>query len=206
MLRLPAPDLKTVFMARWLAAFVVVAVVAGAIAFFTLKGNFIGKGVRLTTIAETNAKKLGIERPERTTTAPDFALDDLMGKRVTLKQHRGKVVFLNFWATWCPPCIQEMPTMEKLHQDLAKDGLVLLAINFQETPNQVKAFFREHNLTFAALLDRDGKVFELYQAWGLPMSAIVNKRGELVGKVAGYRDWHGDEARQLFRGLLAEEP
>ena len=192
-------------MARWLGAFLVEAIVAGAIAFFSLKGNFIGKKVKPATIAESNAKKLGIERPERTTTAPDFALDDLTGKRVTLKEQRGKVVFLNFWATWCPPCIQEMPTMEKLHQDLGKDGLVILAINFQETPSQVKEFFREHNLTFTALLDRDGKVFELYQAWALPMSAIVNKRGELVGKVMGYKDWHGDEALQLFQELLTEQ-
>jgi cytochrome c biogenesis protein CcmG/thiol:disulfide interchange protein DsbE len=190
---------------RWLGAFLVVAMVAGAIAFFTLKGNFIGKKVKPATVAESNAKKLGIERPERTTTAPDFALDDLTGKRVTLKEQRGKVVFLNFWATWCPPCIQEMPTMEKLHQDFGKDGLVILAINFQGTPAQVKEFFREHNFTFTALLDRDGKVFELYQTWGLPMSAIVNKRGELVGKISGYRDWHGEEARQLFQELLSEE-
>jgi cytochrome c biogenesis protein CcmG/thiol:disulfide interchange protein DsbE len=190
---------------RWLGAFLVVAMVAGAIAFHSLKGNSIGTKVKPATIAESNAKKLGIERPERTTTAPDFALDDLAGKQVTLKEQRGKVVFLNFWATWCAPCIQEMPTMEKLHQDFGKDGLVILAINFQEPPNQVKEFFREHNFIFTALLDRDGKVFELYQAWGLPMSTIVNKRGELVGKVAGYRDWHGEEARQLFQQLLAEE-
>jgi len=98
-----------------------------------------------------------------------------------------------------------MPTMQKLHQDLGKDGLVILAINFQETPKQVKEFFSEHSLTFTALLDRDGKVFELYQAWALPMSAIINKRGELVGKAMGYRDWHGEEARQLFQELLAEE-
>lgn len=192
-------------MARWVGAFLVVAMIAGAIAFLSLRGNFIAKKVKPATIAESNAKKLGIERPERTTTAPEFALDDLTGKRVTLKELRGKVVFLNFWATWCPPCIQEMPTMERLHQDLGKDGLVILAINFQETRSQVKEFFREHNLTFTALLDRDGKVFELYQAWALPMSAIVNKRGKLVGKVMGYKDWHGEEARQLFQGLLAEE-
>lgn len=192
-------------MARWVGAFLVVAMIAGAIAFFRLKSNFIGKEFKPRTITESNAKKLGTERPERTTTAPDFALDDVTGKRVTLKEQIGKVVFLNFWATWCSPCIQEMPTMEKLHQDLGKNGLVILAINFQETPKQVKEFFGEHNLTFTALLDRDGKVFELYQAWALPMSAIVNKRGELVGKVMGYRDWHGEEARQLFQKLLAEE-
>ena len=192
-------------MARWIGALLVVAMVAGAIAFLSLKGNFVGKEDKLATIAESNAKKLGIERLERTTKAPDFGLDDLTGKRVTLKEQRGKVVFLNFWATWCPPCIQEMPTMEKLHQDLEKEGSVILAINFQETPDQVKEFFRQHRLTFTALLDRDGKVFELYQAWALPMSAVVNKRGELVGKVMGYRDWHSDEARQLFQELLAEE-
>jgi peroxiredoxin len=179
--------------------------VAGAIAFYSLKSKFIGKEVKPAAIVESNAKKFGIERPEQTTTAPDFALDDLTGKRVTLKEQRGKVVFLNFWATWCPPCIQEMPTMEKLHQDLGKDGLVILAINFQETPKQVNEFFREHSLAFSALLDRDGKVFELYQAWALPMSAIINKRGELVGKAMGYRDWHSEEARQLFQELLAEE-
>jgi peroxiredoxin len=190
---------------RWVATFLVVAIVAGAIAFFGLKGNFIGKEDKPVTISESNAKKLGIERPERTTTAPDFVLNDLTGKRVILAEQRGKVVFLNFWATWCSPCVQEMPTMEKLHRNLGKDGLVVLAINLQETPEQVKEFFGEHNLTFTALLDRDGKVFELYQAWALPMSAIVNKRGELVGKVMGYRDWHGEEARQLFRELLAEE-
>jgi thiol-disulfide isomerase/thioredoxin len=148
---------------RWFGAFLVVAIVAGAIAFFTLQSNFIGKKVKPANISESNAKKLGIERPERTTTAPDFALDDLTGKRVTLKEQRGKVVFLNFWATWCAPCIQEMPTMEKLHQDLGKQGLVILAINFQETPDQVKEFFGEHNFTFTALLDRDGKVFERYR-------------------------------------------
>jgi peroxiredoxin len=191
--------------ARWVGVFLVVVIVAGAIAFLSLKANFVGRGDKPATIAESNAKKLGIERPERTTTAPDFVLNDLTGKRVILKEQRGKVVFLNFWATWCSPCIREMPTMEKLHQDLGKHGLVILAINFQETPKQVKEFFREHNFTFTALLDRDGKVFELYQAWALPMSAIVNKRGELVGKVMGYRDWHGEEARQLFQELLAEE-
>jgi cytochrome c biogenesis protein CcmG, thiol:disulfide interchange protein DsbE len=156
-------------------------------------------------LLKATARSWELRDPERTTTAPDFGLDDFTGKRMTLKEQRGKVVFLNSWATWCPPCIQEMPTMEKLHPDLGKDGLVILAINFQETPGQVKEFFREHGLTFTALLDRDREVFELYQAWSLPMSAIVNKRGELVGKISDYRDWHGEEARQLFQELLAEE-
>ncbi len=122
-----------------------------------------------------------------------------------LKELRGKVVFLNFWATWCPPCIEEMPSMEKRHQELEKDGLVTLAINFQESPDRVKEFFSEHNLTFTALLDRDGKVSELYQAWALPVSVIINKRGEIAARATGSKDWYSDEALQLFRQLLAEE-
>ncbi|HWP60857.1 MAG TPA: redoxin domain-containing protein [Candidatus Acidoferrales bacterium] len=147
---------------------------------------------------------LRIERPEERIAAPDFVLQDPSGKAFRLKDLRGKVVLLNFWATWCPPCVQEMPTMEKLHLDLGEKGLVILAVNYQESPQQVRQFFAENRLTFTALLDPDGKVFGLYQAWGLPMSAIVNKRGELVGKVMGYRDWHTPEARDFFRALLAE--
>ena len=72
--------------------------------------------------------------------APDFTLEDPGGRQVSLKELKGKVVFLNFWATWCPPCIQEMPTMEKLHQEMEKAGLVILAIDFQESPEEVKEF------------------------------------------------------------------
>jgi peroxiredoxin len=95
--------------------------------------------------------------------------------------------------------------LEKLHQELEKDGLVTLAINFQESPDRVKEFFSEHNLTFTALLDRDGKVSELYQAWALPVSVIINKRGEIAARATGSKDWYSDEALQLFRQLLAEE-
>ncbi|MGH7846586.1 MAG: TlpA disulfide reductase family protein, partial [Candidatus Binatia bacterium] len=125
--------------------------------------------------------------------------------RVRLRDLRGKVVFLNFWATWCPPCIEEMPAMEKLHQDLEKDGLVILAVNFQEGPERVREFFTKHHLTFTALLDRNGKISELYQAWALPVSVIINKHGEIAARAIGSKDWYSDEALQLFRKLLAQE-
>ena len=150
-------------------------------------------------------KKLNIETLDKKVSAPDFTLKNLHGNTVSLRDLRGKVVFLNFWATWCPPCRLEMPTMEELHKDFGNQGLVILAINFQEAPKEIKEFFKEHNLTFTTLLDREEKVFDLYKAWSLPTTYLINKRGEIVGKVVGYRDWHSKEARALFRQLLGNK-
>lgn len=95
--------------------------------------------------------------------------------------------------------------MEELHKDFANQGLVILAINYRERPGEIRAFFRERGLTFTTLLDREGKIFELYQAWSLPMSYLIGKNGEMVGKVIGYRDWHTKEAKAFFRQLLEEK-
>ncbi|MBI3059130.1 MAG: TlpA family protein disulfide reductase, partial [Deltaproteobacteria bacterium] len=98
----------------------------------------------------------------------------------------------------------EMPTMEELHKEFGSRGLVILAINFQEAPKEIKEFFKEHNLTFTTLLDSEGKVFDLYKAWSLPTTYLINKRGEIVGKVVGYRDWHSDQAKAFFRQRLED--
>lgn len=153
---------------------------------------------------ETSFEKLGIEKIAPDGLAPDFTLKDIRGKTVTLRALKGKVVFLNFWATWCGPCVLEMPTMEKLHQEYASKGLVILAINFRESREDVKAFLDKHMLTFTTLLSPDGKVFELYRAWGLPSSMIINKKGQAVGKATGYRDWYSAPAREFFQRLLEE--
>ena len=155
---------------------------------------------------EDYIKKLGIERPEKKILAPDFALEDLSGKRMNLKSLRGKVVFLNFWATWCVPCRQEMPSMEKLHRELVGQGVEVVAVNFRESKTEVSKFFDELGLTFTALLDRDGKVFEEYGAWSLPLSYFINRNGEFVGKAIGYRKWDGPEGKAFFQRLLDEKP
>ncbi len=148
--------------------------------------------------------KLSIERMDKKTSAPDFTLKDLSGETVRLRDLRGKVVFLNFWATWCPPCQLEMPMMEKLHKEFGNQGLVILAINNLEGSKEIKAFIKQHNLTFTTLLDEKGKVFELYRTWSLPTTYLIGKNGEVVGKVIGYRDWHSDLARSLLRQLLED--
>ncbi len=156
-------------------------------------------------VAEDYFKKLGIEKPEKKILAPAFTLEDLSGKRVSLKDLKGKVVFLNFWATWCIPCRQEMPTMEELHREFKGQGLEVVAVNIKESMKEARKFFDELGLTFTALLDKDGKVSEEYGAWSIPLSYFINRNGEFVGKVIGYREWDSKEARAFFQGLLQEK-
>jgi peroxiredoxin len=189
----------------WIGSIVLGVMIIAVLVFYNLKGGLSQQEQSSVTVIEDSTKKLRLEFPKTPAAAPNFELKDPAGKPLSLKDFRGKVVFLNFWATWCPPCIEEMPAMEKLHQELEKDGLVMLAVNFQEGPERVKEFFTQHNLTFTPLLDRDGKVTEQYQAWGLPVSVVINKRGQIAARATGSKDWHSDEARQFFKKLLADD-
>jgi peroxiredoxin len=189
----------------WIGSIVLGVMIIAVLVFYNLKGGLSQQEQSSVTVIEDSTNKLRLEFPKTPAAAPNFELKDPAGKPLSLKDFRGKVVFLNFWATWCPPCIEEMPAMEKLHQELEKDGLVMLAVNFQEGPERVKEFFTQHNLTFTPLLDRDGKVTEQYQAWGLPVSVVINKRGQIAARATGSKDWHSDEARQFFKKLLADD-
>ena len=102
----------------------------------------------------------------------NFTLSDLHGKTWTLKDLRGKVVLVNFWATWCPPCRKEMPDMEALHQEFKEQGLVMLAISDEES-DKVEPFVTEHKFSYPILLDPDRKVNELFEVAGLLYAAIL---------------------------------
>lgn len=157
----------------------------------------------IAELEESNLfRALSIERLDMPLPAPDFTLTDLEEKPVSLHGFRGKVIFLNFWATWCPPCRLEMPTMEKLHRQLGPQGLVILAVNFQEGSKQIRDFFKTHELSFPVLQDEGAEAFELYQAWSLPTTFLIDREGKIVGKVVGYRDWDAKLALSFFRQLL----
>ena len=161
------------------------------------------KQARAEVLHEELAEKLGIE-PVKTTLAPDFFLEDLNGNSVRLRDLRGKVVLLNFWATWCPSCRFEMPSMEALHKEYSRQGLVVLAVNFRESPGEIRPFYKEHNLSFRTLLDTGGETFARYETWSLPTTFLIDRRGYVVGKVIGYRDWHSDQSKAFFTQLLKE--
>ena len=151
-------------------------------------------------------KKLGIEKAEKRISAPDFVLEEPSGKRIHLRDLRGRLVFLNFWATWCVPCREEMPAMETLHREFGAKGLEVLAVNYRESKEEMRKFLDELGLSFTSLLDQQGKVSEQYGAWSLPLSYIIDRNGEFVGKSIGSRDWQSAAGLAFFRGLLAEEP
>lgn len=142
------------------------------------------------------------ERPK----AQNFILRDLNGNQVSLEDHLGKIVFLNFWATWCPPCREEMPSMEKLHTRFKNDDFIILAIDLQETRRQVMRFKERFKLNFTILLDSDGKVGSKYAIRSIPSTYLVDRKGYLIGGALGARDWASDDAIKLFEHLLKLTP
>ena len=151
-------------------------------------------------------KRLALERPSKSLAAPDFTLESLSGKRMGLKDFRGKVVFLNFWATWCVPCRDEMPLMEALHREFKNQGLAVVAVNFREDKEAVRRFFDELGLSFDAMLDVDGEVSEQYGAFSLPLTYLIDRDGRFVGKAVGIRPWDGADAKGFIRELLERKP
>ena len=112
--------------------------------------------------------------------APDFTLDTLDGNTVTLSELRGKVVVINFWATWCPPCRAETPALQKSYEQYKDSGVVILGVDLtnQDVISEVESFVQEFGLTYPILLDRDGSVSNsLYQIKGLPSTFFVNREG-----------------------------
>ena len=135
--------------------------------------------------------------------APNFSLPDLDGQMVNLTDYKGRVVLLNIWATWCPPCVEEMPSMEKLYQELQGEGFEILAVSIDESGAQdVLPFMKKHKLSFPVLIDPKGTLKGLYQTTGVPESLIIDKDGILVEKVIGPRDWAVPEAIGFFRNLI----
>ena len=127
----------------------------------------------------------------------DFTLADLNGKTWTLKSLQGKVVLVNFWATWCPPCRKEMPDLESLHEQFKKKGLVILAIS-DEDASKVKPFIAEKGVSYTVLLDPGRRVNTLFNVMGIPKTFIYDRSGKLVAESIDMR------TRQQFLGLLAQ--
>lgn len=122
--------------------------------------------------------------------AADFAVPDLSGQAVRLSAYRGKVVLLNLWTTWCPPCREEMPSMEKLYLQLKDRGFVLLAVSQDEGGKAlVEPFVEQFKLTFPVLVDPEHQVGDRYQVWGYPESFLIDREGRVVDRIIGPRDW-----------------
>jgi peroxiredoxin len=130
--------------------------------------------------------------------ARDFSLPSLDGGKISLSDYRGKVVLVNFWATWCPPCRAEIPDIEAAYRARSGDGFVVLGINGQESRETVQPFVEAQGMTYPILLDEQGRVASEYRVLGMPMSLMIDREGVIRARHVGYLS-----ASQLDR-LLAE--
>jgi len=135
--------------------------------------------------------------------APDFTLNLLNGEETALRDYRGQVVMLNFWATWCAPCRKEMPEMQDLWQKFKDKGFVVLAISEDEGhEKRIKGFVKKLGLSFPILLDPQGEVSDRYKSTGLPTTFLIDRDGKVVATVVGLRDWGNAESVALIKSLL----
>jgi thiol-disulfide isomerase/thioredoxin len=158
-------------------------------------------------VVTAQLKKAGLDIPTHEVMSEDFTLDSLDGRKVTLSSYKGKVVLLSFWATWCGPCKQEMPAMEKVYQKLKNKGFEVLAVDMMEDKDTVAAFVKNNGYTFPVLIDTTGEVGGgAYEARAIPTNYLVDKTGRLVARKVGVDGpaWTSDERVTLFESLLSQ--
>ncbi len=137
--------------------------------------------------------------------APDYAFAGPDGETLTLGDFRGKVVLLNFWATWCPPCVEEMPSLDKLQGKLGGDRFEVLALSLDGSRDIVDRFFAEFGIDHLVVyMDKEKKAMQAFAVSGLPTSLVVGPDGNLLGGLAGPADWDSAEAEALMSYFIAK--
>lgn len=150
-------------------------------------------------------KPLNLSGYPSSTRPPDFSGRTADGRTVSLASLRGKVILLNFWATWCQECRPEMPLFEQLHREFGAQGLSVVGINAREGTAAIRGYAKELGLTFPLVLDPRGEINANYGVIGIPTTFLIGRDGRAVALAVGPRDWAGTEARALIKTLLAEQ-
>jgi len=146
-----------------------------------------------------------VEIPSSVIKAENFSGKMLDGKVHNLSDFKGKWVFLNFWATWCTPCLREMPDMEALHQKFGKQGFVILAVGMGESIKKSKAFLKRHKFTFAMMADPEGSISQLYGVSSIPVTFLITPEGEIVARAIGPRTWANKIFMKFFNKKLSSK-
>jgi len=144
----------------------------------------------------------GLRLLSQTVSSRDFSLPLVSGEPQSLSALKGKVVFLNFWATWCGPCRDEMPSMEVLYKRFKDEGLEILAVNCQENQEDVLAFMSNYGLTFPALLDEDGRVNGAYGIQAIPTTFLIDREGRIILRLVGSINWDTEKIHAAIESLL----
>ncbi len=176
--------------------------VTGVAVLLALLGTWAGGGSAWAHAPEQHQFRLvEFKRP---LPAPDFSAENARGGETALADFRGRYVLLNFWATWCVPCVKEMPAMERLYREFAGRPFAVVAVSLDEDgPEKVAAFVRELELTFTILLDPDSVVAKRYGVKNLPSSFLIDPEGQVIAAAKGERDWFSPEARDYLSEVIA---
>jgi thiol-disulfide isomerase/thioredoxin len=167
-----------------------------------LSGNAFAQQGKAASSVDDLLKSIGLSKPAMSV-APDFNLLDTNGSPVALSGHRGKLVLLNFWATWCGPCREEMASMEKLSRSFS-GGLAVLAVNQRENAVLVNKFMRTHGLNFTTPLDTTARVAGYYRVYGIPVSYLIDRNGQAIGMKSGSMDWSSPAVIDVFQKLIGD--
>jgi peroxiredoxin len=145
---------------------------------------------------------------KETTVAPDFTVQTLDGNTVSLSDYQGKVVLLNLWATWCPPCREEMPSMQTMYEELKGRGFTILAVAApnppRETREKIENFISDGQFSFPVLIDSEYQVNGIYGTGSIPTSWVVDAEGNLIARLVGATDWTSDPIMAAFEEILPQ--
>ncbi len=136
--------------------------------------------------------------------APDFTLKSMEGSNLRLSEYRGQVVMLNFWASWCGPCRQEMPLLDEIYQRYSKAGFVLFGVNVENNIELVQQTLQDIPVTFPVLLDDEGKVSKLYDISAMPSTYLIDRNGQMRYLHKGYKPGYENDYRKQIRELIRE--
>ena len=169
-----------------------------------MKLRFIVASIILIILVISGAVDISRAGKEEKIAAPDFTLMTMDNKKVSLKDFKGKYIFLNFWATWCGPCIDEMPSMERLYQKFkTRKNFAMLAVSIDKAgTDAVKKFMTENKLTFSVLLDRDSEVAGAYGVMGIPSTYLIDTQGFVINRAVGARAWDTKDSIEFFEKML----
>jgi len=134
--------------------------------------------------------------------AHDFSGQLMDAKTVNLKDYRGRFILLNFWATWCSPCLKEMPDLEEAYLEMGQEKLVVLAVGMGESVEKIKAFFNKYGFTFPLLADKKMEITKLYGVRNIPVTYLIDPDGIVLGRALGIRDWASPDLLAFINSRL----
>jgi cytochrome c biogenesis protein CcmG/thiol:disulfide interchange protein DsbE len=154
------------------------------------------------SLSASGPVRAGVKPEKDRTMAPDFTLNDVSDKPVKLSDFKGKVVVLNFWATWCRPCIEELPSLQRFHDRFAAQNVVVLAVSEDEDAKAYQQFLKKEGVRFPTVRDPEGKVSQSYGTFKLPETYFIDRQGRVVRKIIGAANWMDPELILFMEQLL----